>query len=218
MKKLKYLYYNFYSLLFCLRYLPFSQAKKIPVFIHPSTKVKKMYRGGFQINGKVWHSMIVIGFEGSIGRCNNESLICVKNGGHVCFNGYTRMAKGCRFVVEKGQLVFGKNVRFNGDCFISCYDEIRLGNDLMCGWNVSFLTTNGHSIIVDGIEKERTAPIVVGDHVWIGSDTVINKGVVIPNGCVCAHHSIVTKSPSEENCLIGGFPAKKLKSNVSWKP
>ena len=218
MKRIKRYFYYIYSLFFCLRYLPFSQAVKIPVFIHPSTKLRKMRREGFVINGKIWRAMIVIGFESSIGRCNKKTVIFVNNGCHVYFNGYTRLAKGCNLIVNKGNVIFGKKVRFNGDCFISCHDEIKFGDDLMCGWNVSFLTTNGHIIVMDGIKKEKTAPIVVGNHVWIGADSVINKGVRISDGCVCAHHSMVTKNLEEENCLYGGFPAKKLKANVTWSP
>ena len=218
MNRVKYLYYYLYSFIFCLRYLPFSQAKKIPILIHPSTKVRKLSRGGIIIKGKIWDAMIVIGFEGTIGRCNNDTLIYINDGCHIYFNGYAFIAKGCQLIINKGDIVFGKNLTFNGDCTFSCYHGIQFGNDIICGWNVSFLTTNGHSIVIDGIEKEKEAPIVIGNHVWIGADCVINKGVVIPNGCVCAHHSVVTTSIEEENCLYGGFPAKLLKKNVSWKP
>lgn len=218
MKKLKYIYYYIYSLLFCLRYLPFSLAKRIPILVHPSAKIVNLRRGGICIEGKVWKGMIAIGFQGTIGRCNRKTIVAIERDGKVIFNGYACISAGCNLVVKEGECVFGNNVFFNGDCNIYCYDSILFGDDLMCGWNVSFLTTNGHIIIVDGVAKEKIAPIVIGNHVWIGSDSVINKGVVIPNGCVCAHHSIVTKSLDEENSLYGGFPAKKLKSNVAWKP
>lgn len=218
MKRLKFVFYYLYSIFFCLRYLPFSQARRVPILIHPSAKVRDMGRGRFILNGRIWHSMIVIGFEGSMGRCNKDTVIYIKKGSHVVFNGYARLAKGCHLIINKGNVEFGSKVRFNGDCFFSCYDEMKFGDDLMCGWNVSFLTTNGHIIMVDGVEKETISPIVIGNHVWLGSDSVINKGVVIPDGCVCAHHSIVTKSFDEENSLYGGFPAKKLRSNVTWKP
>lgn len=217
MKYLKLFFYYLYSAFFCLRYLPFSQARKLPILVHPSVKIKKLHKGDIIIKGKIWKSMISIGFDGTIGRCNQKTLIYVKRGGHIIFNGYTCISKGCRMVVHQANLTFGAKLTFNGDCFFSCYNDITFGNGIICGWNVSLLTTNGHSIIVDGISKEITAPVVIGNHVWIGADSVINKGVSIPNGCVIAHHSIVTKSFDEENSLYGGFPAKKLRSNVTWK-
>lgn len=215
---IKNFFYYLYSLYFCLRYLPFSQAKKIPILIHPSVHVQKLHKGDIIIKGKTWRGMIAIGFDGTIGRSSKKSLIYVTSGGHIIFQGYACISRGCQLVIYQGNLTFGAKITINGDCFFSCYDNITLGNDIICGWNVSFITTNGHSIAIDGIEKEKDAPIVIGNHVWIGADSVINKGVAIPKGCVCAHHSNVTKSFDEENCLYGGFPAKKLKSNVTWKP
>lgn len=66
-------------------------------------------------------------------------------------------------------------------------------------------------------EKPSHKPVHIGNHVWIASEVKILKGVSIADGCVIALGSIVTKSFDEENILIGGFPAKKIQDNVSWK-
>ena len=205
-----------YSLYFCLRYLPFSQAKRIPILIHPKTKIEKLHRGNIKINGRVRKAMIVIGFEGSKGRCNKRTRIFVNTRALIEFNGYARLAKGCAILVEKGKMIFGNNMRFNGDCLLICNSNITFSNDVVCGWNVQFLTNNGHTIIIDGIEKNKIRPIKIGEHVWIGSDSVIGKGVEVADGSVIAHHSIVLKSLDDESALYGGFPAKKIKDNIEW--
>lgn len=206
-----------YSLFFCLRYLPLSQAKKIPILIHPKTKISKLHKGDIRIEGRIWKAMIVIGFQGSRGRCNKRTIIHINKGAQLVFKGYARLAKGCAILVEKGEMVFGHNMRFNGDCCLACNCSIIFDEDVVCGWNVQFLTNNGHAVIIDGVVKEQIKPIKVGKHVWIGSDSVIGKGVEIPDGCVLAHHSIVVKSLPLQNSLYGGYPAKMIKSNVTWK-
>lgn len=218
MKYLKLLLYYVYSFFFCIRYLPWKQAKKIPILIHPSVKIKSLHKGDIIINGRIWKSMISIGFEGTIGRCNHKSLIYVKQGGgHIIFNGYACLSKGCRMIVNKGNLSFGAKLTFNGDCLFSCYDNITFGNDIICGWSVSFGTTNGHTVIVDGEERERTAPVRVGNHVWIGSDCTIGKGVSITDNTIISHHSIVVKSLDIPHAIYGGHPAKLLKTKADWK-
>ena len=213
---IKNIFYYLYSLYFCLRYLPFSQAKKIPILIHPSVHVQKLHKGDIIIKGKMWRGMIAIGFDGTIGRSNQKSLIYVAPGGHIIFHGYTCISRGCRMVVYQGNLTFGAKITINGDCFFSCYDNITLGNDIICGWNVSFITTNGHSVFINGEEKTKNAPIIIGNHVWIGSDSVINKGVSITNNCIIAHYSFVNKDLNTENCIYGGYPAKLLKTDATW--
>lgn len=217
MKYIKSSFYYLYSLFFCLRYLPFSQAKKIPILIHPLTRIKRLHRGDIIINGKIWKGMISIGFEGTIGRCNQTTLICVNRGSHIVFNGYACISKGCRMVIYKGNLSFGAKVFYNGDCFFSCYDDITFGNDIICGWNVSFITTNGHPVFVDGVEKPMTAFIRVGNHVWLGSDCSVSKGVRIADHAIVSHHSIVLKSLDTPHAIYGGYPAILIKTGADWK-
>ena len=68
----------------------------------------------------------------------------------------------------------------------------------------------------NGIAKEITKPIIIGDHVWIGKNALILKGVTIGNGAIVAAGSVVVKDVSAKT-LVAGNPAKVIKDNVEWK-
>ena len=67
------------------------------------------------------------------------------------------------------------------------------------------------------IEKEKrineqpnnTAPVKIGNDVWIGTGAKILKGVTIENGAVIAAGAIV-KSDVKAYEIHGGIPAKKI--------
>ena len=50
---LKKLWYYSYSLYFCLRYLPFNQAIKVPILVWPTTKIRLLHRGDIVLTGRV---------------------------------------------------------------------------------------------------------------------------------------------------------------------
>ena len=55
-----------------------------------------------------------------------------------------------------------------------------------------------------------TAPICIGEDVFIGANSTILKGVTIGDRSIVASGSVVTKSiPSDQ--LWGGNPAKKIR-------
>ncbi len=56
-----------------------------------------------------------------------------------------------------------------------------------------------------------TKPVVIGDDVWIGANAVILPGVTIGSHCVVAAGAVVTKDVPD-NCVVGGIPAKVIKS------
>jgi acetyltransferase-like isoleucine patch superfamily enzyme len=57
----------------------------------------------------------------------------------------------------------------------------------------------------------KQQPIVVGDGVWIGANTLILPGVTISRGCVVGAGAVVTES-IEPNMYSSGNPATPRES------
>lgn len=57
----------------------------------------------------------------------------------------------------------------------------------------------------------ESAPITIGDDVWIGAGAMILPGVTIGNRCVIGAGSVV-KDDVEDDSVVAGVPAKFIKS------
>lgn len=77
---------------------------------------------------------------------------------------------------------------------------------------VSFETVNHGIYFEQGKGRgNSTAPIHVGDRVWIGAGVTILPGIRIGNDAVVAAGAVVTKDVAERT-LVGGVPAKLIRS------
>ncbi len=56
-----------------------------------------------------------------------------------------------------------------------------------------------------------TEPIHIGKNVWIGANATILPGVSIGDGAIIAAGAVVSKDVPE-NSVVGGVPARKIKS------
>jgi len=106
----------------------------------------------------------------------------------------------------------GERGFMNTNSTLNCFAHIEIGDDCGIGDNVIIADSDHHSI--NG--NNPTAPIVIGNHVWICSNAMICKGVTIGDGAVVAAGAVV-RSDVPSRCLVGGVPAKILKENVDWK-
>lgn len=101
MKGWKHLFYYVYSLLFCLRYLPFKQALFIPIYIHPSVLVRNLYREAISYIGPIRNGLFVFGFEGTFGQSNYRSLILINREAQLIVGTEVSVAKGTRLIIKK---------------------------------------------------------------------------------------------------------------------
>lgn len=88
---------------------------------------------------------------------------------------------------------------------------------MLMGWDIEMNTSDGHHLIIDNKKLNNHGDIVIGDNVWIASHCTFGKGSVVGNNSVIAQRSLVNKSFTLSNVLLGGIPAKVLKENVRWK-
>lgn len=89
---------------------------------------------------------------------------------------------------------------------------IKLGSHVHITTDVLFITHDGGTLLFRHQipDLEITAPIIVGDFVYIGVRSVILPGVKIGNNCIIAAGSIVSKD-IPDNSVVGGIPAKFIK-------
>lgn len=98
--------------------------------------------------------------------------------------------------------------------------EVVIGDDVMVSTNVLIQASDGHIIRDGGGKIVNAAPrpsIVIGDHVWIGRNVILNKGVRLPAGAIVGSGSVVTKSFETENAAIAGNPARVVREGLHWE-
>lgn len=132
---------------------------------------------------------------------------------------------GSRITVNSGAKLFMGRGFINYNCIITCFSSITIGQDVVISERVVIRDSDNHRILStvnDGMgdtgnnAKSNTAPIVIKDHVWIGMNVIILKGVTIGEGAVVAAGSVVNKDVPP-HCLVAGVPARVVKSNVVWE-
>jgi len=112
-----------------------------------------------------------------------------------------------------GVINVGRRTFINRGAMIVCRKEVTIGNDVLIGDNVAIydhdhgLEDNGSTY---GQQEYFVAPVIIEDNVWIGSHSVILKGVTISTSSVVAAGSVVTTNiPPRE--VWGGVPARLIK-------
>ncbi len=114
-----------------------------------------------------------------------------------------------------GVLTIGNNVGINSS-LIFCDNSITIGNHVHIGGGCKVFDNDFHNMnymdrrdpVLNGLTK--TSPVVIEDDVFIGTSSIICKGVTIGARSIVAAGSVVTKSiPHDE--MWGGNPAKFIK-------
>lgn len=114
----------------------------------------------------------------------------------------------------------GSNTEILGATLISCGDnnQIVIGNHCLIAGGTEMRNCDGHHIFQEQQIINQPKKIKIDNHVWIGADVTILKGVHIKENSVIGIKSLVThKYRFEENSIIAGIPAKIIKKNISWK-
>jgi acetyltransferase-like isoleucine patch superfamily enzyme len=94
---------------------------------------------------------------------------------------------------------------------------ITLGDNVHITAGVQFVTHDGGTLILrkEHPDLEWTAPITVGDDVYIGMRSLILPGVGIGNRCVIGAGSVVT-TDIPDNTVAVGVPARPIRTTDEY--
>ena len=90
--------------------------------------------------------------------------------------------------------------------------RVTIGRGCLLAWDVQILDSDSHPVD----DAPDTAPVTVGDDVWIGCRATVLKGVVVGPGAVVAAGSLVVHDVPPR-ALVGGNPARVLREGVTWR-
>jgi acetyltransferase-like isoleucine patch superfamily enzyme len=114
---------------------------------------------------------------------------------------------------DSGKLVIGDNVGISEFCYFAIRGDIFIGDNVIFGPGVKIFTENHSFRLLDKffrLQDEIRNKVIIGDNVWIGSNSIILPGVTIEDNAVIAAGSVVNKN-IEAGTVVGGVPAKFIK-------
>ncbi len=110
---------------------------------------------------------------------------------------------------RRPELILGAHSAITHRHFIDCTNRITIGRfTTFAGFQSQMLT---HSIDL-AENRQRSQPIRVGDYCFVGTNSVLLGGSVLPDYCVLGAKSLLNKALAETHTLYGGVPAKALQT------
>lgn len=112
---------------------------------------------------------------------------------------------------ESAQVSIGERTTFGYHSYIFASAGVEIGDDCLIAPFV-YIVDSDHNIAKDKKINQQgnlTAPIKIGNDVWIGTGAKILKGVTIGDGAVIASGALVKDDVAPYD-IVGGIPAKKI--------
>jgi acetyltransferase-like isoleucine patch superfamily enzyme len=111
----------------------------------------------------------------------------------------------------------------NGSTFEGLYaviyegGQVNIGQNCMFSHNIQLWQTDTHPIFSrkTGERLNKSRNITVGNHVWIGVNTILLGGADLGSGCVVGANSI-TSGTFPPNVIVAGNPARTINKDIVW--
>lgn len=210
------------SLLFCLWYLPFRQAIKIPILLYNP----KFYclKGKVIIDSDhVYFGMIRLGLF--ITNQYPNAGVSFFSKGTIVFKGGTKPSciganSAITVLRNSSYLEFGKNFGNSSTLRINCDYRIICKDNVLCGCNVQIMDSSMQRLKNKNSDfVSRGYDEVVIDHdTWLAANVTVMQGTHLPPFSVVAAHSMCNDDyrNNDTHSLFAGIPAK-YKTTGIWR-
>lgn len=145
---------------------------------------------------------------------SRPTYLSVEREGRFVTTGWVILGEGTQASV-RGDLRIGEGTYVNADARFIVRESVAVGRECAIAWDVLVMDTDEHPLLIDGAIREPTAPVTIGDHVWIGARSAVLKGVTVGDGAVVAAQSVVT-ADVPARAVVAGSPARVVRTDVEW--
>lgn len=186
---------------------------KLPVLVRYNTVLRDI---SGQVITPVRRGVIRVGFSGGEGTADGKYLRSVLEvSGKIIVEDLLDLGVGTRLCVSGTLHVH--SMTSTSRLHLVCMDKITVGKNVLIGWDTCIMDSDMHTIINLNTQEllPKTAEVIIGDGVWVGTRCHILKGSKIPHGSIVGARSVVTKSFNTENAIIVGNPAKVVKTGYT---
>ncbi len=149
---------------------------------------------------------------------NNNSII-IKNADQICklkiFIGNYNEINNCNIFIDEHITITDLTV-----LGYSNNSKLNIGKKCLFSKNVQIRMGELPHLVIDkltGKVLDKGADISIGEHCWIGENSVILKNASIESDNIVGLNSVVTKKFLQKNTVIAGNPAQVRKENVDWR-
>lgn len=206
---LKTLYFNF-------RMFPLRTAVKVPVYCSTYTRFHSL-KGRIEFDCPPRHGLVKIGFLANDMFVPSTNVSNLNINGLIRFKGQGHFVGGVSINVGRyGTLTIGDEFFISSQVKIVCHERMDIGDWARIAWECQLFDTNFHYIeeVASGTYLKKTAPVVIGNNVWIGNRTTVTKGTVLPDFCMVGSSSLCNRDYSDvpRDSLIGGMPARLIRT------
>lgn len=118
---------------------------------------------------------------------------------------------------ERGKIEIGNFALICPGVRISAATEIVIGESCMLAQGVFVTDSDWHGVYDRSLAIGNTAPVKIGNNVWIGDSTIVFKGVRIGENSVIGAGSVVVRD-IPANTVAAGNPAAVLKTLEPGRP
>ena len=159
------------------------------------------------------HGPLIIG-EKKLRKSHEETRLLLETNAKMVVEERFNLMYGSDVEVFKNAELHIGNCGTNYHCTIICGKKIELRGRVSLGRDVSIRDTNAHIIAMDGYKVLR--PVIIENHTWLCSGSIICPGVKIKEGAIVGACSYVVQNVPAHS-LVSGHPAKVVANNIAWK-
>lgn len=150
-------------------------------------------------------------------KSKEETKIRLRSNAIWSSKGGCKISYNCTVEILRKGILSSEYFTMNSGSTMIIDHKIKIGKDVMFARNVIVYDSDFHRLIKENKKQIKSKEVIIGDHVWVGVNSIILKGVELKDGCVIAANTTVSKNVSNKILAGNRQEMVALNKNIAWE-